>query len=158
MNRLHLSAALLCLFTLAASAQNPTKWSFTATDAGNCQADLVLTGALEEGWCTYSQFLESEDGPVATSLTFNQGDHFKLIGKAVESGEIVKAHDPVFLMTLTKFKHKAIFTQKIEVLDPSKPITGYITYMVCNDEMCLPPREVPFSFTAPALKGCNTKH
>ncbi|HLP92483.1 MAG TPA: protein-disulfide reductase DsbD domain-containing protein [Saprospiraceae bacterium] len=158
MNRLHLSAALLCLFTLSASAQNPTKWAFNATDAGNCQADLVLTGTLEEGWCTYSQFLESEDGPVATSLTFNQGEHFKLIGKAVESGEIVKTHDPVFLMTLTKFKHKAIFTQKIEVLDPSKPITGYITYMVCNDEMCLPPREVPFSFTVPALKGCNTKH
>lgn len=158
MHRLFLPTLLLCFFAYAASAQNPAKWTFEATDAGNCQAALVFTGALEEGWCTYSQFLENEDGPVATSITFDPGSHYKLIGKAEESGEIVKAHDPVFLMTLSKFKHKAILTQKIEVLDPSKPITGYITFMVCSDEMCLPPREVPFSFTVPALKGCNTKH
>ena len=151
------------VFTLALAfvgstllAQNPIKWSFKAQDAGNCQVDLIFTGILEDGWCTYSQFLESEDGPVATSLHFEDGANFKVIGKATESGDIYKTHDVVFDMNLTKFKHKAILTQRVEILDPSKPIKGYVNCMTCNDEMCLPPKDADFSFTIPALTGCKT--
>lgn len=149
---------LLCLvLSFNALAQNPIKWTFTAKDAGNCQVDLILTGILEEGWCTYSQFLDSEDGPVATTLNFVEAPNFKLLGKATEGGEIVQMHDVVFNMKLTKFKHKAVLTQRVEVLDPSKPITGAINYMTCNDEMCLPPKDAEFSFKIPALTGCKTK-
>jgi len=154
-----ISTSLLTLFaafiSLTAIAQNPIKWSFSAKDAGNCQVDLIYTGVLEEGWCTYSQFLESEDGPVATMLNFEAGAHFKLLGKAAESGEIIKTYDKVFEMNLSKFKHKAILTQRVEVIDPSKPIVGNILFMTCNDEMCLPPKEVDFSIKIPALTGCK---
>ena len=152
-NILLLSLSLLSAASL--SAQNPVKWAFTAKDAGNCQVDLIFTGTIDEGWYTYSQFLESEDGPVATALTFAPAPGYKLVGKATEGGEIIKVHDKVFDMNLTKFKHKAILTQRLEVSDPSKPLTGYITFMVCNDEMCLPPRDVDFSFKIPALTGCS---
>ncbi len=145
----------LMLFTLSLFAQSPVKWSFSAKDAGNCQVDLVITGIIEEGYYTYSQFLESEDGPVATTFTFQEEPHYKLIGKAKESGEIVKTYDKVFEMNLTKFKHKAIFTQRVEVKDPSKPIVGYLNFMACNDDHCKPPKNVDFSFTIPALKGCG---
>lgn len=147
---------LLLLSAFAVSAQNPVKWSFTAKDAGNCQVDLIFTGTIEEGWFTYSQFLESEDGPVATSLTFSPAPGYKLVGKAKEGGEIIKVHDKVFDMELTKFKHKAVLTQRIAVTDPSKAITGYINFMVCNDEMCLPPKDVDFSFKIPVLANCGT--
>lgn len=149
------SIAFLLLGSIYAAAQNPVKWNFTATDAGNCQVDLVLTGTIEDGWCTYSQFLESDEGPVATTLNFSPGAYYKLIGKVKESGGIIKVHDKVFDMNLTKFKHVAVFTQRVEVSDPSKPITGYINFMSCNDEMCLPPRDVDFSFKIPALKNCS---
>ena len=147
--------ALALLSAASLSAQNPVKWVFTAKDAGNCQVDLIFTGTIDEGWYTYSQFLESEDGPVATSITFSPAPGYKLVGKATESGEIIKVHDKVFDMNLTKFKHKAILTQRVEVSDPSKPITGYITYMSCNDEMCLPPKDADFSFKIPALTNCS---
>ena len=152
-NILLLSLSLLSAVGLP--AQNPVKWAFTAKDAGNCQVDLIFTGTIDEGWYTYSQFLESEDGPVATALRFAPAPGYKLVGKATEGGEIIKVHDKVFDMNLTKFKHKAILTQRLEVSDPSKPLTGYITFMVCNDEMCLPPRDVDFSFKIPALTGCS---
>ncbi|MFN0174612.1 MAG: protein-disulfide reductase DsbD domain-containing protein [Saprospiraceae bacterium] len=144
------------LSSIAAFAQKPIKWSFTAVDAGNCQVDLIFTGTLIEGWYTYSQFLESEDGPVATSIAFEENASYKLLGKAKESGEIVKVHDAIFNMDLTKFKHKAILTQRVEVKDLKKPIIGHLTYMACNDEMCLPPKEVEFFFTVPVLAGCST--
>ncbi len=153
-----LTPILSLLFSLSLFAQNnPIKWSFTAKDAGNCQVDLIFTGTLEEGWCTYSQFLESEDGPVATTLNFTAGTHYKLVGKATEGGEIIKTHDAIFGMNLTKFKHKAILTQRVEILDASKSIAGYVNCMTCNDEMCLPPRDSDFSIKIPILANCSTK-
>lgn len=157
--RSYLHALRVIILSLFASAsllaQNPVKWSTTAKDAGNCQVDLILTGTINDGYYTYSQFLESEDGPVATTLTFSPGANYKLIGKAKESGGLIKVEDKVFGMTVSKFKHTAVFTQRVEVSDPTKPITGYVGYMVCNDEMCLPPRDVDFSFTIPALANCG---
>jgi len=144
----------LLLSAFSISAQNPVKWSFSAKDAGNCQVDLIFTGTIDDGWFTYSQFLESEDGPVPTQITFSPGPGYKLVGKAKEGGDIIKVHDKVFDMELTKFKHKAVLTQRVAVTDPSKPITGYLNFMVCNDEMCLPPKDVDFSFKLPTLANC----
>jgi thiol:disulfide interchange protein len=137
-------------------AQSAVKWSFSSKDVGNCQVDLIMTGIISDGFYTYSQFLESDDGPVPTTLTFQEGAHFKLIGKAKESGEIVKTYDKVFGMNLTKFKHKAILTQRVEVKDPGKPIAGYLNFMACNDDHCEPPKDVDFSFKIPALKNCGS--
>lgn len=142
----HLPVVVFLLTAFLSTAQNPVKWSFTTKDAGNCKVDLIFTGTIDEGWYTYSQFLESEDGPVPTSFSFKEGSHFKLVGKAQESGDKFTVHDKVFDMKLTKFKHKAVFTQRVEVQDPSKPITGYVSYMSCNEEMCLPPKDMDFSF------------
>jgi thiol:disulfide interchange protein DsbD len=145
------------LFSVTLFSQNPVKWSYSSKDAGNCQVDLVFSGNIDDGWYTYSQFLESEDGPVATAITFSPGPGYKLSGKAKESGGIIKVHDKVFDMNLTKFKHTAVLTQRVEITDPSKPITGYITFMTCNDEMCLPPRDVDFSFKIPVLANCGDR-
>ncbi|MEQ1746482.1 MAG: cytochrome c biogenesis protein CcdA [Saprospiraceae bacterium] len=139
--------------TAALVSQNPVKWAFTAKDAGNGEYDLIFTASIDEGWTTYSQFLESEDGPVATAITFEESKLFQLKGKAKESGHKYTKYDNVFGMNLTKFSEKAIFTQRVQVSDASKPISGYVTFMVCNDEMCLPPKDVDFKFTLPAAAG-----
>lgn len=149
LRQLFLTLLALPLVT-ALLSQNPVKWAFTSKDAGNGEYDLILTATIDEGWTTYSQFLESEDGPVPTALTFEEGAHFKLKGKAKESGNKFTKYDNVFGMNLTKFAGKAIFTQRVTVSDATKPITGYVTFMVCNDEMCLPPKDVDFKFTLPA--------
>lgn len=141
---------LLFSLTQAASlsfAQNPIKWSFTSKDAGNGEADLIFTGTIDDGWYTYSQKLESDMGPIPTSFTFKDGKHYKIVGEAKESGDRFTKFDKVFDMNLTKFKHTAIFTQHIKISDYSQPITGYITYMTCNEEMCLPPKDVDFRIT-----------
>lgn len=155
MRRFFITLQLALLFCVSLSAQNPVKWTYTAQDAGNCQVDLIFTGVIDDGWYTYSQFLESEDGPVATLLEFKPSDTYTLVDKAKESGEKITVEDPVFAMKLTKFKHKAILTQRITVKDASKPVTGTIMYMCCNDEMCLPPKTLDFSFSIPALKSCT---
>ena len=39
-----------------------------------------------------------------------------------------------------------IITQKVTA-KPGTEVSGYLTYMTCNKEMCLPPTDVDFSFT-----------
>ncbi len=143
---------LALLGSAALFAQKPVKWSFSTKDAGNCQVDLIFTATIDDGWYTYSQFLESDEGPIPTSFTYAEGPHYKLVGKAAEGGDKITVYDNVFGMKLTKFKHKAIFTQRVEVKDPSKPIEGYLSFMVCDDNQCLPPNDVDFKFTV----SCGT--
>ncbi len=150
MMRFTFISVLTLLFLSNLLAQNPVKWSFEAKDAGSGQVDLVFDAIIEDGWSTYSQFQSSSDGPIPTSFTFKEGTHFKLIGKASEGGEKKTMFDKFFGMEVTKFKHHAIFTQRIQVMDATKPVTGFLEFLTCNDEMCMPPKEVDFSFKLPA--------
>lgn len=141
----------ICLLVSGAIfAQNPVRWSYSVVPLSGNEYQLVFTAELEDGWNTYSQFLESQDGPVPTSFTFAPGAHFKLIGQAEETGEKFTAYDEIFAMNLTKIKHKGIFTQKVQISDTTQPIKGTVTYMVCNHEMCLPPKDKEFEFRIPA--------
>ncbi|MFN4080657.1 MAG: protein-disulfide reductase DsbD family protein [Saprospiraceae bacterium] len=134
-------------------------WTFEAKKVDDCKADLVFKGQIKAGWYTYSQFIEGDDGPLPTTIEYDESvKSFAKIGKAQESGGVMKVFDKVFNMELTKFKGTAVITQRIEVKDPTKPIVGYLTFMSCDDEQCLPPRDVDFRFdlSGLGLKPCNT--
>ena len=140
--------AALSLF--AQADDNPVKWSFDAKSIGNEEYELIFTAKIAEGWTTYSQFGEADGGPVPTVLEFKQEPHYELVGKAAESGGRKEVQDKIFGMKVIKFYHDAVFTQKIKVKDASKPITGFVTFMVCNDRVCLPPKDADFSFSLPS--------
>ena len=138
--------AFLCTSGLFAQ-ENPVKWSFEVKPLGGADYELIFHANIEDGWATYSQHLESDEGPIATAFAFKPSDSYELVGDVAEAGDIKSSYDPLFEMTLTKIKHKGTFTQKVKVKDASKAITGYVTFMCCNDEMCLPPKDVDFSFS-----------
>lgn len=145
---------------LSVFSQNPLKWAFDSKDVGNGQFDLIFTATIEDGWTTYSMFTDENAGPVPTALTFKDGPHFRRLGKPIESGNKHTAFDKIFGVELTKFKHTAVYTQRVQVLDATKPISGYVTAMVCNDESCLPPKDFDFSIklspsTAPPVPVNN---
>lgn len=154
-----LYATLLFLFGSAqAQILDPVKWKFETRQINGDQHELIMTATIDNGWTIYSQFLESEDGPVATTFEFDKGKHYDLNGKTVEDKLNRKElHDPVFDMKVVKYAHKAIFTQKITVKDYSKPITGYVNFMTCDNEKCLPPKDVDFNFKITKPKDSSAK-
>ena len=141
---------LLSLITLTVSAQiyNPVKWAITLTPAGNGDYTFTAKATIDEGWWVYSQFLENEDGPIATTVNFDAGAHYKLEGKSKESDNAKKIFDKAFEMEVVKFQKYYTIQQKIKVTDPSKPITGYVNFMTCNDERCLRPTDAEFDIFA----------
>ena len=149
--------ALFTLTNLSLSAQilNPVKWSTSSKQINADEYALIFNAKIDRGWTVYSQFIE-EGGPVPTTFTFEEGDHFKLIGKAEESDNAKTKQDEVFEMMVTKFYDYATFNQKIKITDKKKPVTGYFTYMVCDNSRCLPPTDIDFSFDLNEAQGNNT--
>lgn len=122
----------------------PIQWEFTAVPLNEKEAKLIFTANLDDGWHIYSQFLE-EGGPLPTTFTFTLDRSYNLKGKVNEESAPVTSFDNVFMMEITWFKETAIFTQTVKLNAPSTTIKGKIEFMGCNDVMCLPPDEVPFS-------------
>ncbi|MEL7117877.1 MAG: protein-disulfide reductase DsbD domain-containing protein [Bacteroidota bacterium] len=122
----------------------PVTWEKTSNKINDQEYELIFTATIEPGWTIYSQTVE--DGPIPTSVFFVEGDHFELIGSTEEDGESKEGFDPVFETNVKKFFNTAVFKQRVKVLDFSKPITGDVEYMCCDDKQCLPPTQDEFSF------------
>ena len=140
---------LFSFFALSGWSQmyNPVHWTTSLKDNGDGTYSFIASAKIDEGWWVYSQFLPSEDGPIATTVNFDEGTHYKLMGKSKESDNAIKMYDKIFEMDVVKFKHSYTIDQKLKITDPSKPITGYLNFQTCNDDRCLPPTDVDFSLT-----------
>ena len=86
-------------FNLYSQIFNPVEWKTDFKQISDTEFDLIFTAVIDDGWVVYSQYLESDDGPVATSFYYDEGAHYELVGKNVESGNKKEAHDKVFDMT-----------------------------------------------------------
>ncbi len=138
-------ATLLSVFLINANAQieNPVKWMYTAK-TGPKTYDVHITATLDNKWHIYSQ--NAGEGPEPTTLTFDKNPLIKLDGKVLEQGKLEKEYDNNFKSELKFFSNKVDFVQKIKLKSSAATILkGSVSYMVCNDKKCLPPKEVPFS-------------
>lgn len=139
----------LSLLTTFAGAQilEPVKWQMTSQAVGDDEFDLIFTANIDDGWSIYSQHTDPS-GPVPTAFYFDAGDHYSAEGEVAEKGDKKEGPDPLFAgVTVIKFTHgPVVFTQRVKVADYATPITGYLEFMTCDDERCLPPTEVDFNF------------
>jgi thiol:disulfide interchange protein DsbD len=134
-----------CL-SLTSLAQKEIAWVVTYNPE---RQSIEFTASIAKGWHLYSQHIADGAGPVATSFAFDELNGIKLKGK-VEEPESIRKYDPSFEATLNYFEGKVTFVQHMsKTTKNASTITGSITYMLCNDTMCLPPVDVPFTIEIP---------
>lgn len=129
------------------SAQNPVQWSFGANKISDTEYELIATAQISKGWYLYSQYMESDEGPIPTSFIFEPHDHYELVDETKEDGYRKEAFDDIFGMTLVKYSNKVKFTQRILVKGALEAISGSLDFMTCDDERCLPPTTVKFDIS-----------
>ncbi|NJB82598.1 protein-disulfide reductase DsbD family protein [Wenyingzhuangia aestuarii] len=141
---------LLTIFSLVtATAQvfDPVSWTTSVVQNKEGEIVLVSTATIEDGWHLYSQFVE-DGGPIPT--TFYYPKEINTIGKTSEGeGEVVE--DPTFGMKLKYFGHQAEFKQVVALKEATSTLKGSVEFMVCNDQMCLPPKEVDLIYDVSAV-------
>ncbi len=141
------SGILSLLFCAQVFAQDsPIKWSFEAKALEDGIYELHFQADIEGEWYLYSQFLNSEDGPIPTSFEFEKVKGIELLGKTEEISDVIQKFDDMFAMELKYFKHEAKFVQKVKITDQTKLAKGFLTFMTCNNEQCMPPTDIDFEF------------
>ncbi len=119
------------------SDDEPVLWSQEFNKISDTEYELIIKGAIFEGWHVYSQFT-AEGGSLPSTFTFaNAGKDYQLIGKTEESKTITEYSD-IFEVDETFFKENAVFTQRIKILNTDvKQIDVNLFYQVCK-EVCIP--------------------
>lgn len=136
----------LLVWTVQAQILDPVKWKISLQDTGTPEKTVVFTATGEPGWHLYDMNLP-EGGPVSTSFTFEITQGVELLGKPVSSVEPTSVYDELFGMNLRWYGGTVSFSQTIRVTDAKKfKLAGELEFMACNDETCLPPDRIEFSF------------
>lgn len=149
-----LIAALWLTIPALAQIEDPVSWAFSSEPgAKSDEVKVIFKATIDGHWHLYSQFIE-EGGPIPTSFTFEGSDDFELVGEVKEESKIIEGFDPTFEMNIGWFEHEAVFSQIVKLKKPNATVSGYLTYMVCNDKQCLPPTDEEFAIE---VKGSIAK-
>lgn len=137
---------VMALLPAVAQIQEPVKFKAELKTISDTEAQIVFTGKIDAGWHVYSTDLPS-GGPISATFNAEKIEGAELVGKLIPQGKEIEDFDKVFEMKLRYFEHTATFIQKLKITGATYMIEGYMEFGACNNENCLPPTEVPFSFS-----------
>ena len=141
--------SLLLLWVMAlpllAQMQEPVKFSVAQNKLSDSEFEIVFTGNIDPGWHVYSTDIP-EGGPTPATINFDEQKGVEPVGKLTARGSVHKAFDELFGMEVTYMEGTAVFVQKMRITEASYSVKGYLNYGACNDQNCMPPTNVEFSF------------
>lgn len=127
---------VLLLFSFSSYSQDVVKWSGSYLKESS---EIIISAEIEKNWHLYSQYISPNAGPIATKFNFSKNKKVKVKGKVIEQN-VHAYYDENFGAHLAVFDEKAIFRQKIKVKQ-NTDLKVTVTYMVCDDKRCLPPKD-----------------
>ena len=137
---------ILGLTSAFAQIQDPVQFKAEWKKISDTEAQIVFTGMIDAGWHVYSTDLP-DGGPISATFNTDKMEGLELDGKLMPEGKQIEAYDKVFEMNLRYFEEKAVFVQKLKITAANYAIEGYLQYGSCNDENCMPPTNVEFTFS-----------
>ena len=139
---------LTLLFAVVATwaqMQDPTHFKVSQKQVSPTEVEVIFSGTIDKGWHVYSTGL-ADDGPISATVTTEKAEGAKPKGKLQTRGKEINTYDKVFEQQLRYFEGSVQFVQKYEITGKTYDIKGFLEYGCCNDEMCMPPGNVEFSF------------
>ena len=130
---------------IIAQIQDPIKFKTELKNVSDNEVEIIFQATLEQGWHVYSTDL-GEGGPISATFNVDSKEGIELVGKLTPKGKEINQMDPIFNMRVRYFEGTATFIQKLKITNKNYKISGYLEYGACNDENCLPPTSVDFTF------------
>lgn len=143
----HILAILLLGMTQALCAQfeRPVTIEVQQKRVSDTEIELVFSGEADDGWHVYGPDL-ADGGPTRAELTLETCRGAELKGKLRATGKLISSHDAIFNMDVSYMEGSVSFAQTFTLTAGDYEVSGFLTYGACNDENCLPPTNVEFSF------------
>ncbi len=151
------------LTTAQVPKESPVRWSANVEQpsrpGGNLEVHLEAT--IQEGWHLYS-VTQVAGGPNQTRVKLISDGPFSVKGKVRQSPP-TKEFDPTFGIQAEYFLLYADFWLPVQVDANAEPgvyeMRLQVTYQVCNDNVCLPPKKLPVvvkvEISEPGLHECR---
>jgi len=145
MKKIILSLLILFCSAIAFSQNmNPVKWTFSATkNPTSGKYTLYAKASIEKDWHVFATDPGGDGLLIGTQLVINP--KLKLNNQSevrMERKPITKDMEGIGMVNF--FENDAVFMLDFDSTKPFK-LTGTITYQCCNDKMCLPPTDLPFT-------------
>ena len=151
-NLLFLLLMLIGWIPVVAQIQDPVQFKSEWQSLSETEAQIVFTADIDAGWHVYSTDL-GDGGPISATFNTDKMEGLELDGKLMPQGKEVENFDKLFDMKVRYFENKATFVQKLEITGETYYIEGYLEYGACNNENCLPPTAVPFTYSGKGNVG-----
>ncbi len=118
--------------------------SYSSKKLADKRYEVSITANINGNFHLYAQDAGA-DGPIPTKFTYNANPLLKLEGKTKELGKKITKVEEVWGGKVNFYEKTVTFTQVVVAKSKAKTsLNGKIEFMVCNDEVCLPPAEVSF--------------
>jgi thiol:disulfide interchange protein DsbD len=135
-------------FSLATIAQTGSAkqvtWTYAAKKLADKKYEVRMTAVIQGSYHLYAQQAGVE-GPVPTTISFSPNPLLTIEGKTAEEGKKITKMEEAWDGKVNFYEKTVTFVQIVNAKSKAKTsLNGKIEFMVCNDELCLPPSEVSF--------------
>lgn len=145
----HLKHMLLIIILIVGTynmlaAQDPVRWETSAVQTGENTFDIIIKAKIDNGWHIYSQKMSEEEIGTPTSFKFIEHPLVRFLDKIGEIGNLKKIYIKETETWSYYYEDEVTFVQPVRVKDTKTilVVSGKVSYQVCTEEKCLPPREV----------------
>jgi thiol:disulfide interchange protein DsbD len=131
-----------------AFSQEKIQWSF---DFVPYPASLQISAKIENGWHLYALDLDPSIGPVPTQIVLEKNKAVQVLNAFEANTKAKQSYDPNFGAEVSYFENSFEARNRIKVKKPTT-VKGELTYMLCDDKRCLPPKTIPFEIKVTPYK------
>lgn len=119
-------------------------WTFSSKKIGDKKYEVKMTATIAGNYHLYAQ-VAGVEGPIPTTISFTPNPLLTMDGKPVEQGKKITKMEEAWGGKVNFYEKTVTFIQVVNAKTKAKTsLNGKIDFMVCDDELCLPPAEVPF--------------
>ena len=123
----------------------PVTWSHELRITGKTTGEIIHKATIEDKWHLYGMNIP-KNGPRPTRIVYETFSNAEKDGDIIARSKLLEVFDKNFNMNLSWYANEAIFIQKIKFKDATQvKIEGFVEFMACDDERCLPPMQDEFS-------------
>ena len=131
-----------------AFGQEKIQWNF---DYVAFPSSIQISAKIENGWHLYALDLDPSIGPVPTQIVLEKNKLVKELQPFEVSTTAKKSYDANFGAEVSYYDQDFHAHKRILVKKPTI-VKGELTYMLCDDKRCLPPKTIPFEIKVTPYK------
>ncbi len=106
---------------------------------------ITFSGTIANGWHVYAP--DEKNGPIPATFNVEKIEGLKAVGGLKANKAPTRKHEEMFGATVSYYENAVTFIQKLKITGKHYSVQGYLEYGACNDQSCLPPTSVDFSFS-----------